>query len=59
LLDLSFDEQTYAFALSPGNPLRKPLSVAMLESIKSDWWSQTKQRYLGRDQYSENTRILD
>lgn len=59
LLDLSFDEQTYAFALSPGSPLRKPLSVAMLESIKSDWWPQTKQRYLGRDQFSENTRVLD
>ena len=59
LLDLSFDEQTYAFALSPGSPHRKALSVAMLESIKSDWWSQTKQRYLGRDQFSENTRVLD
>lgn len=59
LLDLSFDEQSYAFALAPGSTLRKRLSIAMLDSIKTDWWPQTRNRYLGRDNFSETARNLD
>jgi ABC-type amino acid transport substrate-binding protein len=48
LLDATFDPQTYAFALPNGSPLRKPLSIAILNSLQEDWWTQTKIRYLGK-----------
>ena len=47
LLDATFDPQHYAFALPNNSPLRKPLSVAMLGAVHSDWWEQTLFRYLG------------
>jgi ABC-type amino acid transport substrate-binding protein len=59
LLDLSFDEQSYAFALAPGSTLRKRMSIAMLESIKTDWWTQTRNRYLGRDNLSDVAKYLN
>jgi polar amino acid transport system substrate-binding protein len=47
LLDLTFDQQHYAFALPAGSPLRKPVSVALLNDIRSTWWGDTLHRYLG------------
>jgi len=47
LLDLTFDQQHYAFALPPGSPLRKAVSVALLNDIRSSWWGDTLRRYLG------------
>ena len=47
LLDVVFDQQHYAFALPFGSPLRKPVSVAVLNEIRSSWWGDTLYRYLG------------
>ncbi len=47
LLDLTFDQQHYAFALPAGSPLRKPVSVALLREVRSPWWGETLYRYLG------------
>jgi polar amino acid transport system substrate-binding protein len=47
LLDVTFDQQHYAFALPAGSPLRKPVSVALLSEIRSTWWGDTLHRYLG------------
>jgi polar amino acid transport system substrate-binding protein len=47
LLDTTFDPQHYAFALPPNSPLRKPLSVAMLQAMQNSWWEETLFRYLG------------
>jgi ABC-type amino acid transport substrate-binding protein len=47
LLDVIFDQQHYAFAVPAGSPLRKPVSVAVLTQVRSPWWGETLQRYLG------------
>jgi ABC-type amino acid transport substrate-binding protein len=47
LLDVTFDQQHYAFALPAGSPLRKPVSVALLKEVRSSWWGDTLYRYLG------------
>ncbi|MDQ8730201.1 transporter substrate-binding domain-containing protein [Bradyrhizobium sp. LHD-71] len=47
LLDVLFDPQSYAFALPNGSPLREQLSIAILSDLQSDWWTQTRSRYLG------------
>lgn len=47
LLDVTFDQQHYAFALPAGSPLRKPVSVALLKEVRSMWWGDTLHRYLG------------
>lgn len=47
LLDVIFDQQHYAFALPAGSPLRKPISVAILNEVRSTWWGDTLYRYLG------------
>jgi polar amino acid transport system substrate-binding protein len=47
LLDVTFDPQNYAFALPNNSPLRKPLSVAILNAVQSDWWDRTLFQYLG------------
>jgi ABC-type amino acid transport substrate-binding protein len=47
LLDVTFDQQHYAFALPAGSPLRKPVSVAILNEVRSSWWGDTLHRYLG------------
>jgi ABC-type amino acid transport substrate-binding protein len=47
LLDVVFDQQHYAFALPAGSPLRKPVSVALLNEVRTTWWGDTLHRYLG------------
>ena len=47
LLDVTFDQQHYAFAVPPGSPLRKPVSVALLGDIRTTWWGETLYQYLG------------
>ena len=47
LLDTAFDPQHYAFAVPNNSPLRKPLSIAILQAVQDDWWEQTLFRYLG------------
>jgi ABC-type amino acid transport substrate-binding protein len=48
VLDVSIEPQSYAFALSPDSPLRKPLSIEMLHTIQSDEWAEARVRYLRR-----------
>jgi polar amino acid transport system substrate-binding protein len=47
MLDVTFDQQMYGIALPLGSRLRKPIDVAMLDAIQSDWWRQTLFSYLG------------
>lgn len=47
LLDSIFDPQNYAFAVVAHSPLRKPLSIAILENLQTRWWEETLFRYLG------------
>jgi len=47
LTDLMLEPQRYAIALRPNSRLRKPLNVAMLEVVESDWWRDTLFRYVG------------
>jgi polar amino acid transport system substrate-binding protein len=47
LLDMVFEPQEYAFVLPSDSALRKPLSVAILDAIQSDEWTEMKIRYLG------------
>jgi ABC-type amino acid transport substrate-binding protein len=47
LLDVTFEPQHYAFALPNNSPLRKPLSVAVLNAVQSSWWDQLLFQYLG------------
>jgi ABC-type amino acid transport substrate-binding protein len=47
LLDITFDPQTYGFALPPNSQLRKPLNLALLNSVQSDWWRSLLFRYTG------------
>jgi ABC-type amino acid transport substrate-binding protein len=50
LLDTTFDPQNYAFALPNGSALRKPVTVALLGAIQSEWWKEASFRYLGSNQ---------
>lgn len=52
VLDVSIEPQSYAFALSPDSPLRKPLSIEMLHTIQSDEWAEARVRYLGEEPLS-------
>jgi ABC-type amino acid transport substrate-binding protein len=47
LVDVTLGSQDYAFALPAESRLRAPLDVALLEAIRSDWWEETRFRYLG------------
>jgi ABC-type amino acid transport substrate-binding protein len=47
LTDLMLEPQRYAIALRPNSRLRKPLNVAMLEVVETDWWRDTLFRYVG------------
>jgi polar amino acid transport system substrate-binding protein len=47
MLDVTFDQQMYGIALPVGSRLRKPIDVAMLETIQGEWWRQTLFSYLG------------
>ena len=47
LLDITFEPQTYGFALPNNSSLRKSLNLALLNAAQSDWWHATLFRYLG------------
>jgi ABC-type amino acid transport substrate-binding protein len=47
LLPGTFENQSYAFAVSSQSPLREPISQAILEITGAAPWQQTLQRYLG------------
>ncbi|WP_245512094.1 MULTISPECIES: transporter substrate-binding domain-containing protein [unclassified Mesorhizobium] len=47
VLDATFDQQQYAIALPLGSRLRKPLDIALLQTLESDWWKQAVFQYLG------------
>ncbi len=47
LLDATFDPQVYAFAVPANSPLRKPIGIAILESLQNRWWDETLFRYVG------------
>jgi len=47
LLEISFDNQMYGVALPLGSSWRKPIDVALLDIIQSEWWRQTRFKYLG------------
>ena len=49
VLDGSFDPQVYAIALPQGSELRLQIDLALLETIRSDWWRDVVFGYLGRD----------
>jgi len=48
LTGVTFEPQSYAIALRNDSPLRKPVNVALLEAVKSDWWKDLLFRYLGQ-----------
>lgn len=52
LLDISIETQNYAFALPPDSKLRKSLSIAILDAIQREAWSEARIRYLGEDSLS-------
>ena len=47
LLGINLDVQNYAVALPEDNALRRSLDVALLDSLRGEWWQQTLFRYLG------------
>jgi ABC-type amino acid transport substrate-binding protein len=47
VLDVTFDPQTYAIALPLRSKLRKPINLALLDAVRSDWWRETLFAYLG------------
>jgi len=47
LLESTFEPEIYAFAVPTGSPLRKTISISVLNAVRSDWWRQTQFRYLG------------
>jgi ABC-type amino acid transport substrate-binding protein len=52
LLDMSIETQNYAFALPPDSKLRKSLSIAILDAIQKEAWSEARVRYLGEESLS-------
>jgi ABC-type amino acid transport substrate-binding protein len=49
VLPITLDSQNYAIALPLENSNRVSLDVALLETLRSEWWARTRLRYLGRD----------
>jgi polar amino acid transport system substrate-binding protein len=49
LTQITLDSQNYAIALPLNNTVRKELDVELLGTLDSQWWDQTRFRYLGRD----------
>jgi polar amino acid transport system substrate-binding protein len=47
LIDTTFDPQEYAFAMPSNSLLERPINVAILGAVHSEWWEQTTFRYLG------------
>lgn len=52
VLDISIEAQNYAFAVPPDSPLRKMLSIAILDTIQKEEWTEARIRYLGEDSLS-------
>ncbi|MBC9179175.1 substrate-binding periplasmic protein [Pseudoroseomonas ludipueritiae] len=49
VLPITLDSQNYAIALPLENTTRVALDVALLETLRGEWWARTRLRYLGRD----------
>jgi polar amino acid transport system substrate-binding protein len=47
LVDTTFDPQDYGFVLPNNSSLRKTLNVAILDTLRTDWWKQITFQYLG------------
>jgi ABC-type amino acid transport substrate-binding protein len=47
LLEMTFEPQTYAFALPNNSPLQKAISISVLRATQGDWWTEVRFRYLG------------
>ena len=52
LLDISIETQNYAFAVPPDSKLRKSFSIAILDAIQKEAWTEARIRYLGEDSLS-------
>lgn len=49
VLDKAFAGEFYAIALAEGSPLRTKIDVAMVDELRSSWWRDLVQRYLGAE----------
>ncbi|QDV47081.1 ABC transporter glutamine-binding protein GlnH precursor [Stieleria neptunia] len=49
VLPVTFERQSYAFALPSGSPLREPINQSLLHWTSSSSWEDTLQSYLGDD----------
>ena len=49
LTPVTLDNQNYAFALALNSPIRAALDVGLLDALRSQWWEETRFRYLGRN----------
>jgi ABC-type amino acid transport substrate-binding protein len=47
LINVTLGSEDYAFALPVESRLRASLDVGLLDAIRSDWWEETRFRYLG------------
>lgn len=47
VLPLTFEPQSYGFALPAGSELREPINRLLLEIVSGDAWSSTLARYVG------------
>jgi polar amino acid transport system substrate-binding protein len=47
LVDTTFDDQEYGFAMPINSPLRKTVNVAILDALETEWWRRTTFSYLG------------
>lgn len=47
VLPVTFERQSYAFALPSNSPLREPINQSLLQRTSSSAWEDTLQRYLG------------
>ena len=48
VLDITFDSQDYAIALTTGSLLREPINRVLLAKINDDEWRETLYQYLGQ-----------
>ena len=49
VLPITLDSQNYAIALPQDHPMRVALDVTLLDTLRSEWWTRTRLRYLGND----------
>ena len=49
VLPITLDSQNYAIALPLDHPMRVALDVMLLDTLRSEWWTRTRLRYLGND----------